>query len=187
MKYRIHTLLWSEPLSVSTRRPTVLCLPFLSACGSSGSPFLVYFLSGSPSCVSPGAASSLPQVLVASSTLRCDYATAGAWRSCLHKGTGALGFGFFTQKLSGFKYLLFWPYNLSYETSISVLCLLHSKYLLSSAFHKCTESAFCERCLCLRTGSFTGYLRKLSSYSEQWYFSSPKRFSCWKKRGECLH
>lgn len=62
LKYRIHRcILWSEPSSMLTRSPTILCLPFLSNFVSSGSPFLVYiFFSGSHTCVSPGAASSLP-------------------------------------------------------------------------------------------------------------------------------
>lgn len=53
------------------------------------------FFSGSHSRMSP--MSSLLQALVASSTLRWDSTATGAWGSCLHKGTGALGFGFFTQ------------------------------------------------------------------------------------------
>lgn len=59
------------------------------------------FFSGSHCCVSPGVASSLPRALVAFCTLRWDSTATGAWGSCLHKGTGALGF------------LL----NLSYESS----------------------------------------------------------------------
>lgn len=112
------SFLWSEPSSTLTRSPTILCLLFLSTFVSSGSAFLVYiriylyiyryvymfFLVPPP--VSPGAASSLPQALVASSTLRCDYTATGVWGGCLHKGTGVLALGFLLRSWTASKPVL---------------------------------------------------------------------------------
>lgn len=165
--------LWGIPwgISISTRSPTILCLPFLSTFLSSGSPFLLYFFFWFPFLRvtwwrSIFTATS-PRQLFHAQTWPHSHWSVGR---LLDKGTGALGFGFLSQKLNCFKHLLFWPYNLNYESSCYFCSTLHSKCVLISAFHKPAESAFFGSCLCLRIGSFTSWLRKLSSYSEHWYF-----------------
>lgn len=166
LKYRIHRCIYEvfHEVYPSQQGAQQFCLPFLSTFLSSGSPFLLYFFFWFPFLRvtwwrSIFTATS-PRQLFHAQTWPHSHWSMGR---LLDKGTGALGFGFLSQKLNCFKHLLFWPYNLNYESSCYFCSTLHSKCVLISAFHKPAESAFFGPCLCLRIGSFTSWLRKLSS------------------------
>ena len=114
---RLWNTLWSEPSSICKRSPAVLCLPFLSALLSSGSPLFVFW-SGSLSCMSPGATSSSQQVLIASSTLRHKQRVKQPLelRKVASTNASELVLLFkkkIAQKLNCLKHLLFWLYTLS--------------------------------------------------------------------------
>lgn len=165
---------------MSTGSPTILCLPFLSTFVSSGSPFLVYFFSGSPSCVSPGAAS--PHLLFLAQTWPCSPWSVGKllaqrlWSSWL--------WAFYSEVE-----LLQTPVILALQLKLWIsllflfcVCFTINTYLPLS-FTNLQKVHFYRHSLCLRIGSFTCWLRKLSSYSAM-ELSSPECLSCWKKNGE---